>query len=90
MHIFAVKYCFLEHSSFIVPRPNDFSILSDYFIQKALVKAFSNIRYEDGRVPNAAVQFLLNILAFNDNTCNMVIVFAWDQFSFSYAFCVVQ
>ena len=34
--------------------------------------SFRNIRYDDGRVPNAVIQFLLNILVFNNNSCNAV------------------
>lgn len=55
-----------------VPRPNDFSNLPNYFIQKATIIAFSHVRDEYGLVPLKLRQFLLDLLKYNDNTGNEV------------------
>lgn len=55
-----------------VPRPNDFSNLPNYFIQKASIIAFSHVRDEYGLVPLKLRQFLLDLLKYNDNTGNEV------------------
>lgn len=55
-----------------VPRPNDFSHLPNYFIQKASIIAFSHVRDEYGLVPLKLRQFLLDLLKYNDNTGNEV------------------
>lgn len=54
----------------VVPKPNNFSNLPDYFLQKAMVIAFSEIRDETGLPPLKVRQFLLDLLKYNDNTGN--------------------
>ncbi|KAI0323074.1 hypothetical protein OF83DRAFT_1234654 [Amylostereum chailletii] len=53
-----------------VPRPNDFSDISEYFVRRALVKAISQVRFENGRCPTVVRQFLIDQLKYNDNTAN--------------------
>ncbi|KAK4514480.1 erg10, acetyl-CoA C-acetyltransferase [Mucor velutinosus] len=53
-----------------IPKPNNFSNLPDYFIQKATVVAFSQIRDERGLTPVRIRQFLLDLLKYNDNIGN--------------------
>ncbi|KAI9488830.1 hypothetical protein BDB00DRAFT_25073 [Zychaea mexicana] len=54
----------------VIPKPNDFSNLGDYFLQKAAVVAFSQVRDETGHVPIKVRQFILDLLKYNDNTGN--------------------
>ncbi|KAI8636070.1 hypothetical protein BD408DRAFT_377484 [Parasitella parasitica] len=53
-----------------IPKPNNFSNLPDYFIQKASVVAFSQIRDDRGLTPVRIRQFLLDLLKYNDNIGN--------------------
>ncbi|KAH7886186.1 hypothetical protein F5I97DRAFT_2026435 [Phlebopus sp. FC_14] len=53
-----------------VPKPNDFSDLSEYFVRKSLVHAISQIRFENGKTPAVVRQFLIDQLRYNDNTAN--------------------
>jgi transcription initiation factor TFIID subunit 2 len=53
-----------------IPKPNNFSNLPDYFIQKASIVAFSQIRDERGLTPVRIRQFLLDLLKYNDNIGN--------------------
>ncbi|KIJ22155.1 hypothetical protein PAXINDRAFT_6271 [Paxillus involutus ATCC 200175] len=53
-----------------VPKPNDFSDLSEYFVRKALVHAISQVRFENGKTPAVVRQFLVDQLRYNDNTAN--------------------
>ncbi|KAI8335273.1 hypothetical protein EDC96DRAFT_469660 [Choanephora cucurbitarum] len=53
-----------------IPKPNNFSNLSDYFLQKASVVAFSQIRDDRGLTPVRIRQFLLDLLKYNDNIGN--------------------
>lgn len=55
-----------------IPRPNNFSDLPDYFVQKAIVVAFSEIRDQNGLTPIRVRQLLLDLLRYNDNTGNEV------------------
>ncbi|KAK3839214.1 MAG: hypothetical protein JOS17DRAFT_670950, partial [Linnemannia elongata] len=54
-----------------MPKPNDFSSLAEYYLQKAIPIALSNIRDERGYCPLKVRQFLLDLLRFNDNTGNV-------------------
>ncbi|KAI0068033.1 hypothetical protein BV25DRAFT_1904522 [Artomyces pyxidatus] len=79
-HVFKLflRYCYepedpqqdlFTHS--YVPRPNDFSDFAEYFVRRALVRAVSQIRFENnGRCPNVVRQFLIDQLKYNDNTAN--------------------
>ncbi|EGO05242.1 hypothetical protein SERLA73DRAFT_82815 [Serpula lacrymans var. lacrymans S7.3] len=53
-----------------VPKPNDFSDLSEYFVRKSLVNAISRVRFENGKSPSVVRQFLIDQLRYNDNTAN--------------------
>ncbi|OBZ68561.1 Transcription initiation factor TFIID subunit 2 [Grifola frondosa] len=53
-----------------VPRPNDFSDVSEYFVRKSLLKAVSRVRFENGKTPPIIRQFLIDQLRYNDNTSN--------------------
>ncbi|KAG9313991.1 hypothetical protein JVU11DRAFT_4768 [Chiua virens] len=53
-----------------VPKPNDFSDLSEYFVRKTLVHAISQVRFENGKTPAIVRQFLVDQLRYNDNTAN--------------------
>ncbi|KAG0202210.1 hypothetical protein BGX28_005202 [Mortierella sp. GBA30] len=54
-----------------MPKPNDFSSLAEYFVQKAIPIALSHIRDDKGYCPIKVRQFLLDLLRFNDNTGNV-------------------
>ncbi|KAF8910047.1 TATA-binding protein associated factor Taf2 [Gymnopilus junonius] len=53
-----------------VPKPNDFSDLSEYFVRKTLVTAISQVRFENGKTPSVVRQFFIDQLRYNDNTSN--------------------
>ncbi|KAJ3830293.1 hypothetical protein F5880DRAFT_1516515 [Lentinula raphanica] len=53
-----------------IPKPNDFTDLSEYFVRKSLVNAISRIRFENGKTPSVVRQFLIDQLRYNDNTAN--------------------
>ncbi|KAI6112477.1 hypothetical protein EDD16DRAFT_1167057 [Pisolithus croceorrhizus] len=53
-----------------VPKPNDFSDLSEYSVRKSLVHAISRVRFENGKTPTVVRQFLVDQLRYNDNTAN--------------------
>lgn len=54
----------------VIPKPNNFSTLPDYFVQKGVVIAFSQVRDPYGRTPAKVRQFLLDLLKYNDNIGN--------------------
>ncbi|KAF9075021.1 hypothetical protein BDP27DRAFT_1316349 [Rhodocollybia butyracea] len=53
-----------------IPKPNDFSDLSEYFVRKSLINGISRIRFENGKTPSVVRQFLIDQLRYNDNTAN--------------------
>ncbi|KAF8204343.1 hypothetical protein K438DRAFT_1716031 [Mycena galopus ATCC 62051] len=53
-----------------VPKPNDFSDLSEYFVRKSLINAISRTRYPNGKSPSIVRKFLIDQLRYNDNTSN--------------------
>ncbi|KAF9486524.1 TATA-binding protein associated factor Taf2 [Pholiota conissans] len=53
-----------------VPKPNDFSDISEYFVRKALISAISEVRFENGKTPSVVRQFFIDQLRYNDNTSN--------------------
>ncbi|KAG0100029.1 hypothetical protein BGZ93_004620 [Podila epicladia] len=57
-------------SIYCMPKPNDFSSLAEYYVQKAIPVALANIRDTKGFCPPKVRQFLLDLLRFNDNTGN--------------------
>ncbi|KAJ4485637.1 hypothetical protein J3R30DRAFT_3440949 [Lentinula aciculospora] len=78
-HLFKLflRYCYEPEDSNqdlfshnFIPKPNDFSDLSEYFVRKSLVSAISRIRFENGKTPSVVRQFLIDQLRYNDNTAN--------------------
>ncbi|KAH9968683.1 TATA-binding protein associated factor Taf2 [Russula dissimulans] len=78
-HLFKLflRYCYdpddaqqdlFTHS--YVPRPNDFSDISEYFVRRSIVKAVSQVRFANGKSPTIVRQFLIDQLKYNDNTAN--------------------
>lgn len=53
-----------------IPKPNNFTDISAYYLQKASIVAFSQIRDERGLTPVKIRQFLLDLLRYNDNVGN--------------------
>ncbi|KDE02980.1 hypothetical protein MVLG_06514 [Microbotryum lychnidis-dioicae p1A1 Lamole] len=53
-----------------IPKTNDFSDMSLYFLKKALIQAISMARDEQGQTPAVVHQFLIDLLAYNDNLGN--------------------
>ncbi|TDL26427.1 TATA-binding protein associated factor Taf2 [Rickenella mellea] len=64
-----------------VPRPNNFSDFSEYYVRKALLNAISQVRFENGKTPTVIRQFFIDQLRYNDNTTN--------RFSDAYYICAV-
>ncbi|KAI9312583.1 hypothetical protein BX666DRAFT_1984486 [Dichotomocladium elegans] len=54
----------------IIPKPNNFSNFSEYFVQKGMTIAFSQVRDRYGRTPIKVRQLLLDLLKYNDNIGN--------------------
>ncbi|KAJ3797877.1 TATA-binding protein associated factor Taf2 [Lentinula aff. detonsa] len=78
-HLFKLflRYCYEPEDSKqdlfthnYIPKPNDFTDLSEYFVRKSLVNAISRIRFENGKTPSVVRQFLIDQLRYNDNTAN--------------------
>jgi len=61
-----------------VPRPNDFSDFSEYFVRRALISGIAAVRFENGKCPAVVRQFLIDQLKYNDNTANLVSVFLFN------------
>uniref|UniRef100_A0A060T3I1 Transcription initiation factor TFIID subunit 2 n=1 Tax=Blastobotrys adeninivorans TaxID=409370 RepID=A0A060T3I1_BLAAD len=74
---FQVLYCFPGST---IPRANDFSDFTSYFIQKAIPQALSKIRHQ-GVCPPDVRNFLLDLLRYNENSSN--------EFSDSYYVCTL-
>ena len=62
-------YCFPGSP---LPRGNDFSDFTAYFVQKAIPEAMSQIRNHFGSTPLTVQKFLLDLLRYNDNSNNPV------------------
>ncbi|KAJ7292844.1 hypothetical protein C8J57DRAFT_1444279 [Mycena rebaudengoi] len=78
-HLFKLflRYCYdLENPNqdlfthTYVPKPNDFSDISEYFVRKSLINAISRIRFLNGKSPSVVRRFLIDQLRYNDNTSN--------------------
>ncbi|KAF8527429.1 hypothetical protein BU17DRAFT_39590 [Hysterangium stoloniferum] len=54
-----------------VPKPNDFSDISEYFVRKTVLSAISQVRLSNGKSPPIVRQFLIDQLRHNDNTTNL-------------------
>lgn len=62
-------YCFQRSS---IPRGNDFSDFTAYYVQKAIPTAISRIRNLSGVCPTSAQRWILDVLRYNDNSNNNV------------------
>lgn len=78
-HLFKLflRYCYEPEdpnqdlfSHTYVPKPNDFTDMSEYFVRKSLVMAISRVRFDSGKSPAVVRQFLIDQLRYNDNTAN--------------------
>ncbi|KAJ1673164.1 hypothetical protein EV182_005769, partial [Spiromyces aspiralis] len=54
-----------------LPRSNNFANIGEYFTQKAIISALSNIRHELADAPHAVKDLILNSLQYNDNSENV-------------------
>nr|KJB07812.1 hypothetical protein B456_001G045800 [Gossypium raimondii] len=53
-----------------LPKPNDFSDFPEYFVLEAIPHAVATIRAADRKSPREAVEFILQLLKYNDNNEN--------------------
>ncbi|XXG51107.1 hypothetical protein AAC387_Pa02g4956 [Persea americana] len=53
-----------------LPRPNDFHDFPEYFVLEAIPHAIAMVRAADKRSPREAVEFVLQLLKYNDNNGN--------------------
>eukprot|EP00249_Psilotum_nudum_P022024 c28343_g3_i2 orf=253-2820(-) len=53
-----------------LPRPNDFHDLAEYFVLQVIPGAVAAIRGSDGKSPPEAVDFILQLMKYNDNSGN--------------------
>ncbi|MQL82527.1 hypothetical protein Taro_014999 [Colocasia esculenta] len=53
-----------------LPRPNDFHDIPEYFVLKAIPQAIALVRAADKKSPREAVEFILQLLKYNDNSGN--------------------
>ncbi|KAG0458321.1 hypothetical protein HPP92_023158 [Vanilla planifolia] len=54
-----------------LPRPNDFHDFPEYFVLEAIPHAVAMVRAVDNKSPREAVEFVLQLLKYNDNSGNM-------------------
>ncbi|GMN57919.1 hypothetical protein TIFTF001_027031, partial [Ficus carica] len=53
-----------------LPRPNDFHDFAEYFVLEAIPHAVAMVRAADRKSPREAVEFVLQLLKYNDNNGN--------------------
>ncbi|KAL9239420.1 hypothetical protein vseg_013745 [Gypsophila vaccaria] len=53
-----------------LPKPNDFHDLAEYFVLEAIPHAVATVRTVDNNSPKEAVEFVLQVLKYNDNSGN--------------------
>ncbi|XP_026386721.1 transcription initiation factor TFIID subunit 2-like isoform X2 [Papaver somniferum] len=53
-----------------LPRPNDFHDFPEYFVLEAIPHAIAMVRTTDKKSPREAVEFVLQLLKYNDNNGN--------------------
>lgn len=53
-----------------LPRPNDFRNFQEYFVLEAIPHAIAMVRAADKKSPREAVEFILQLLKYNDNNGN--------------------
>ncbi|KAK4051913.1 hypothetical protein OIV83_002618 [Microbotryomycetes sp. JL201] len=75
--LFQTKYCFepdVETQDPLgfrcIPKTNDFGDIGEYFLKKTLLTAISMVRDGSGQTPPVVLQFLLDLLQYNDNLGN--------------------
>ncbi|ODV65215.1 hypothetical protein HYPBUDRAFT_154054, partial [Hyphopichia burtonii NRRL Y-1933] len=67
LKVYQKLFCF--PNSF-VPSSNDFNDFNNFFLQKEIPKILSDVRDDDGNVPQEIRTLLLNIVKYNDNSNN--------------------
>ncbi|XAR63884.1 hypothetical protein NMG60_11024024 [Bertholletia excelsa] len=53
-----------------LPKPNDFHDIPEYFVLEAIPNAIAMVRAADKKSPREAVEFVLQLLKYNDNNGN--------------------
>ncbi|ANM58552.1 TBP-associated factor 2 [Arabidopsis thaliana] len=53
-----------------LPKPNDFRDFPEYFVLEAIPHAIAIVRGAEGKSPREAVEFILQLLKYNDNSGN--------------------
>lgn len=53
-----------------LPKPNDFHDFPEYFVLEAIPHAVATVRTVDNKSPREAVEFILQLLKYNDNSGN--------------------
>ncbi|WZZ06876.1 hypothetical protein YC2023_092797 [Brassica napus] len=53
-----------------LPKPNDFRDFPEYFVLEAIPHTIAMVRGADGKSPREAVEFILQLLKYNDNSGN--------------------
>ncbi|XP_074278143.1 transcription initiation factor TFIID subunit 2 isoform X1 [Silene latifolia] len=53
-----------------LPKPNNFHDLAEYFVLEAIPHAVATVRTVDNKSPKEAVEFVLQVLKYNDNSGN--------------------
>ncbi|KAG2643363.1 hypothetical protein PVAP13_2KG296800 [Panicum virgatum] len=54
-----------------MPRPNDFHDIPEYFVLEAIPHAVALVRSSDKNSPKGAIEFILQLLKYNDNNGNI-------------------
>ncbi|KAK3133299.1 hypothetical protein QOZ80_6AG0534820 [Eleusine coracana subsp. coracana] len=54
-----------------MPRPNDFHDIPEYFVLEAIPHAVALVRSSDKNSPREAIEFILQLLKYNDNNGNI-------------------
>ncbi|XP_062199068.1 transcription initiation factor TFIID subunit 2-like [Phragmites australis] len=54
-----------------MPRPNDFHDIPEYFVLEAIPHAVALVRLSDKNSPREAIEFILQLLKYNDNNGNI-------------------
>ncbi|KAG0458297.1 hypothetical protein HPP92_023454 [Vanilla planifolia] len=59
-----------------LPRPNDFHDVPEYFVLEAIPHAVAMVRAVDNKSPREAVEFVLQLLKYNDNSgiCTLMFI----------------
>ncbi|KAG5439182.1 hypothetical protein PCANB_001481 [Pneumocystis canis] len=68
---FQINYCFANSS---ISKSNNFSNLSEYYVQCIIPIAMSKIRDRNGNSPTQIKKFLIDLLQYNDNSTNEVLI----------------